>query len=198
MSDIKLEAWARWQAAAGAWRGWAICPALTMPTDAAPTDVAPTDVARTESGWSDVDVEMVELVELVEALASTTLAGAPTALAIDLDPVLGVHLAAALNQRALASVVLLLPRWPHADAVLPSGKLIWALVDASRHVRRCPSAQHVVFVLDGERSKSIVRPTIDSRIDNRYDLAVSDLPTLRQLRCAGVERIVKLSPSASA
>jgi hypothetical protein len=52
----------------------------------------------------------------------------------------------------------------------------------------------VVFVLDGQRSKSIRRAATDARVDNRYDLAVGDLPNLQQLRAAGVQRIVKLSP----
>ena len=155
----------------------------TLPTATLPTGVAPT------SGRLDLDVE---------PLATAALSGPPTALVIDLDPIVGIHLAAELSRRRLASVVLIVPRWPHADAVLPCDGLLGALLDGSRRVRDCPSAPHVVFVLDAERSKSITRPALDPRIDNRYDLAVGDLPTLRQLRCAGIERVVKLLVGASA
>jgi hypothetical protein len=155
----------------------------------------------------------------VESLATVSLAGAPTALVIDLDPVVGIHIASALNQRALACAVLIVPRWPHLDAVLPSEALIGTLVAESRRLRPCRQARHVVFVLDGERSKSIRRPALaqrlapvaqglapvaqglapgDARIDNRYDVAVGELPSLRHLRSAGIERIVKLSPSVLA
>jgi hypothetical protein len=116
---------------------------------------------------------------------------------IDLDPVVGVRIAAELSHRPLANAVVILPRWPHADAVLPADDLIAALVEASSRVRRSESAFHVIFVLDGNRSRSIRRTSGDPRIDNRYDLAVGDMPTLRQLRQAGIERIVKLSPSPS-
>jgi hypothetical protein len=145
----------------------------------------PTDVAPTPSPNAEFDVER---------LAAVSLSGAPTALVIELDPVLGVRIAAALSQRALASAVLIVPRWPHLDAVLPSGEFIGALVDESRRVQRHDDAPHVAFVLDGERATSIQRPAADARIDNRYDLALGDLPTLRQLRRAGIQRIVKLSP----
>jgi hypothetical protein len=147
-----------------------------------PTDVTPTPFRRFE-----VDVE---------TLATVTLGGPPTALVIDLDPVAGVCIAAALNQQALARPVLIVPRWPHLDAVLPSSEFIGALVRESRRVQCHVETAHVAFVLDGERSRSIRRPAADPRIDNRYDLAVGDLPTLRQLRRAGIERIVKLSPTA--
>jgi hypothetical protein len=116
---------------------------------------------------------------------------------LDLEPVLGVRIAAELNRRQPTNVVVILPRWPHADAVLPTAGLIAALVDAARRLRPWRSAPHVAFVLDGDRSRSIRRTSGDARIDNRYDLAVGDMPTLRQLRQAGIERIVKLTPAPS-
>jgi hypothetical protein len=117
---------------------------------------------------------------------------APTALVIDLDPIVGVRVAAHLSARRLASVVLVLPRWPHAEAVLPTHELTRALVDESRRVRPSP-ARHVAFVLDGERSRPVRRAAIESRVDNRYDLSVGDLPNLRQLHAAGIAHVVKLS-----
>ena len=144
----------------------------------------PTDAGRTPFARRELDDE---------GLARSTLAGgAHRARGIDLDPVVGARIAAASRARTCrrgADV----PRWPHADAVLPSGELIGALVDESKPLQAVTDAPHVVFVLDGERSvhhRSSRRP----RIDNRYDLAVGDLPTLRQLRRAGIERIVKLAP----
>jgi hypothetical protein len=124
---------------------------------------------------------------------ASVFADAPTALVIELDPVLGVHLAADLSARQLADVVLVLPRWPHADAVLPTRELTLALVDESKHLRQSNTAQHVVFVLDSERTRWIQRAGNDSRVDNRYDLAVGDLPNLGELRAAGIQRVVKVS-----
>jgi hypothetical protein len=154
-----------------------------------PTDVSYATAAPLPSRAS-LDVE-------AEAVAGAALDGAPTALVVDLDPVLGVRLATALNRRRAANVVIVLPRWPHAEAVLPTDGLIATLIEESTLVRRRVSARHVIFVLDGERSRSIRRSPIDPRVDNRYDLAVGDLPNLRQLRAAGVERVVKLSPNTS-
>jgi hypothetical protein len=133
----------------------------------------------------------------VEPIARTTLDGVPTALVIDLNPVLGVRLAASLSRPGTSNVVIILPRWPHALAILPTDTLISALIEESANVCQPAAAQHVIFVLDGERSRRVRRPTTDPRIDNRYDLAVADLPNLRQLQAAGIERIVKLSPSRS-
>jgi len=124
---------------------------------------------------------------------ASALAGGPTALVLDLSPVLGVNIAADLSARLLAHVVLVLPRWPHPEAVLPTRELMATLVESSRDVRSNVSTPSVVFVLDGERSCSIRRPRADPRVDNRYDLSVGDLPNLRQLRDAGIQRVVKVS-----
>jgi hypothetical protein len=77
--------------------------------------------------------------------------------------------------------------------VLPTGELITTLVDSSRQLRSDDAVQNVVFVLDGERSGSIRRPAGDPRIDNRYDLAVGDLPNLQRLQAAGIQRVVKVT-----
>jgi hypothetical protein len=52
----------------------------------------------------------------------------------------------------------------------------------------------VVFVLDAEREVSIRRPRGDPRADNRYALAIGDLPNLATLRAAGIQRLIKVTP----
>jgi hypothetical protein len=121
------------------------------------------------------------------------LRGGPTALVMDLEPLLGVRLAADLSHRARANVVLVLPRWPHPRAILPTESLIAALLGGAENLKAGRVASDVVFILDGERTTSVRRTTLDARVDNRYDLAVGDLPNLEQLRAAGIQRVVKLS-----
>jgi hypothetical protein len=143
-----------------------------------------------EDGWPAREAPTADhhLSELDDVLGDGT-----TAVVLDLEPVTGVEIAATLSQRRHAHAVLVLPRWPHPEATLPTSQLIATLVEASRRLKPGVEARHVVFVLDGERSKSIDRAATDSRVDNRYDLAIGDLPNLERLRAAGVERIVKLS-----
>jgi hypothetical protein len=169
---VNLKAWERWQLAAGPWRGWAVCPALTMPDSSA----APGGASNTST-----------VVDLLE-----TLAEGDTAVVLDVDPMLGVRSAARASRRGLAHVVLVLPRWPHADAVLPVDNLLAALVATSRQLRSADGASNVVFILDGERQRSTRRPSDDPRVDNRYVLAVGDLPNLATLRGAGIRRLVRV------
>ena len=168
-----LRAWSRWQRAAGPWRGWAICPALTMPGG-----VLSSDVRTTKRCLPEVE---------------PTLESGGTALVLDLEPALGVLIAAEISRRQLAHVVLVLPRWPHEHAVLPVGDLLATLVASSRHLREPTLASNVVFVLDAERQQSIRRPATDARVDNRYSLSVGDLPNLATLRQAGIQRILKVA-----
>lgn len=114
-----------------------------------------------------------------------------TAVVLDLEARLGLRLAVAVNRQSLAHVVVVLPRWPHADAILPIDELLGTLIEASREVRAV-NASNVVFVLDGERQQSVARPAADSRVDNRYSLAAADLPNLATLRAAGIQRVVKV------
>jgi hypothetical protein len=169
---MHLGAWSRWQRAAGPWRGWAVCPALTVPTGVTVRQVPPS---------AECFREMEPLLD-----------HGGTAVVLDLEPVLGVRIAAALSRRQVAYVVLVLPRWPHADAVLPVHDLVAALVETSRHLREPNVISNVVFVLDAERQKSVRRPAADGRVDNRYSLSVGDLPDLVTLRRAGIGRVVKL------
>jgi len=168
------DAWRRWLAAAGPWRGWAVCPCLTVPT-----------IARAEGGLHPVQEEGVPVLD--EALREPG-----TALVIDLEPTLGVAMAARASEQGLAHVVLLLPRWPHADAALPTNALVTALRHGARTLTDTPK-KNVVFVLDGERRLTLPhRPTGDHRVDNRYDITAGDLPTLAELRQAGMRRVVKI------
>jgi hypothetical protein len=52
---------------------------------------------------------------------------------------------------------------------------------------------NVVFVLDGDRRHSITRGFDDARVDNRYPMTAADLPSLRVLRAAGIQRVIKVA-----
>jgi hypothetical protein len=114
------------------------------------------------------------------------------AVLLDLEPLLGVRIAAAVSRQQLAHVVLVLPRWPHADAVLPAHDLVAGLVQTSRYLREPNVTSNVVFVLDADRQTSTRRPATDGRVDNRYSLAAGDLPDLATLRRAGIRRVIRL------
>src|SRR5579864_5129486 len=105
----RLNAWRRWQAAAGPWRGYCICPALTVleSTVSESTLSPPRPPSLPVPGRKGGDF--------------LRLFKEHTAVVVDLDPLVGVELAAEASQRRLAHVVLVLPRWPHANAVLPCG-----------------------------------------------------------------------------
>lgn len=111
---------------------------------------------------------------------------------LDLAPVLGVQIAARLSERGLAHVVLVLPRWPYADAVLPTQELTRTLIDES--IRLAPNVQatNAVFVVDAERLKPVTRKPA-AQADNRYRLSPADLPNLQALRTRGIRRVVKVS-----
>ena len=170
----RLAVWRRWQDAAGPWRGYAVCPALQVG-------------ALPVTPFTDGPV----------AAAEPLFGSVPSAVIIDLDPVLGVNMAATMSQKGLAHVVLVLPRWPHARAVLPCEPLLSTLVATSRWLTQPTQSPHVVFVLDAERRKKITpRPARDPRVDNRYDITAGDLPSLQTLRAAGIQRVVKLTRAA--
>ena len=124
------------------------------------------------------------------------LAQGDTALVLDLEPTLGVRVAAQISQRRLAHVVLVLPRWPHPQAVLPPQALLAALLRTAEQLTgQDVQNSNVVFVLDGVRQRSVERATNDARVDNRYTLSPHDLPNLATLRAAGVRRLVKVMSS---
>ena len=183
MRDVRWAAWERWQAAAGPWRGWSVCLPLMAPR-----------AARQPSGLGTTRHVGGEATHLTDELAPTLSTGG-TAVLVDLEPTLGVWLAAELNWRGLAHAVLVLPRWPHGEAVLPTGELTEALIATARRLGRSDHAPNVVFVLDADRNQTIARPrrASDERADNRYQLSASDLPNLSALRRAGITRLVKVT-----
>jgi hypothetical protein len=134
--------------------------------------------------------------QLVESLTST-LQEPGTAVVIDLEPGLGVHIAAHLNQLRLANAVLVLPRWPYAEAILPVDGLLHSLVSLSTRLI-AEDLPNVAFVLDAERNRAVPqRPANDERADNRSRLSVADLPNLAALRARGIRRVVTISPTAA-
>jgi hypothetical protein len=171
-------AWRRWQAAAGPWRGWSVCPALLAPETA---DITPRRSPRPAA-------------KRIAASLASNLEQRGTAFIIDLEPVLSVNVAARLNQLGLANAVLVLPRWPYQRAILPVDALLHCLVSQAPRLV-VEDLPNVAFVLDAERTRPVPhRPRSDARADNRYRLTVADLPNLTALRARGINRIVKVDP----
>jgi hypothetical protein len=171
-------AWERWLAAAGAWKGWTVCPALV----ASPR----VDTPRMVTDPPDASA--------CAAALGARLTGGGVLVVLDLDPVLGARVAARLNAAGLANAVLVLPRWPYEQAVLPTEDLVRVLIAEARRLSDQPALPNVVLVLDAERSRSIAaRPQRDRRADNRYRLAPPDLPDLAALRARGIRQILKVS-----
>jgi hypothetical protein len=171
-------AWDRWQACAGPWQGWSVCPALLAP---GVDEVIPRVVRRPSAR------------ALAASLASSLQPGGVLVI-IDLEPILGVHVAALLNQWRVANGVLLLPRWPYRQAILPVDGLLHALVGQTRRLIGAERLPNVAFVLDAERSRSAPkRAASDARADNRYRLAAADLPNLAALRAHGIREVRKVS-----
>ena len=113
---------------------------------------------------------------------------------LDLEPILGVHVAALLNQWHVANGVLVLPRWPYRQAILPVDGLVHALVGQTRRLRNAEHLPNVVFVLDAERNRAVPkRSASDERADNRYRLVAADLPNLAALRAHGIREVRKVS-----
>jgi hypothetical protein len=111
---------------------------------------------------------------------------------LDLDPVLGVQTAAQLADRA--HPVLLLPRWPYAEAILPTAELLATLLREAHHLQPRGRMPNAVFVVDGQRSTSVPeRAPDDPRADNRTVLTPFELPNLATLRARGITRIHRIS-----
>lgn len=171
-------AWDRWQACAGPWKGWSVCPALLAPEI---EEVTPRVVQRPAAR------------ALAAGLAGSLESGG-VLVVIDLEPILGVHVAALLNEWRVAHGVLLLPRWPYRQAILPVDGLVHALVGQTRRLTSEAHLPNVAFVLDTERSRSVPkRSASDERADNRYRLLASDLPNLASLRARGIRKVLKVS-----
>jgi len=179
MSRVRQRAWQQWRAAAGPWQGWGVCPALCAPDG---DDIVPRSLPCAADPRLGLET-------------AAALRGPATLLVIDLDPLRGIHLGAYLNRLRLANVVIVLPRWPYAEAVLPVDGVIRALLDESRRLVRGEALPNVAFVLDAERNRSVPnRPVTDRRADNRYRLGQADLPDLAALRARGIRRVLKLVP----
>ncbi len=170
-------AWERWQACAGAWKGWGVCPTLLSP------DVAEVVPRRVGSPAAR---------EVATRLAASVQQGGVLML-LDLEPILGVHVAALLNEWRVANAVLLLPRWPYRQAILPVDGLLAALVGQARRLVDVERLPNVAFVLDAERTRPVdKRSPNDARADNRYRLLVADLPNLAALRARGIREVRKV------
>jgi hypothetical protein len=170
-----LAAWQRWLAAAGPWRGFSSCPTLLSPEL---EHITP----RTPS---------TQRADALAARLAPTLSRPGVLCVLDVDPIVGVQVAARLAH--VAYPVLVLPRWPYADAVLPVDGLLGALFDESQRLPPSPASASVVFVLDGERGSLTTRARVDRRADNRHTLPIFDLPTLATLRIRGIQRVVKVA-----
>ena len=113
---------------------------------------------------------------------------------LDLEPILGVNIAALLNQWRLANGVLVLPRWPYRQAVLPVDGLLHALVEQTPRLSDDEQLPNVAFVLDAQRSRAAPqRAASDKRADNRYRLFAGDLPNLAALRMRGIREVRKVT-----
>ncbi len=122
-----------------------------------------------------------------------------TMVLLDLPPTTGVRVASVLAAAGSAHPLLLLGRWPYADAVLPARPLVdLLLVEAGRlGPLRAP---HIVVVVDGERARPRARQDRASRLaDNRFPLDPDDLPhaTDLQARRVGVVLDVRRGLRAS-
>jgi hypothetical protein len=172
-------AWQRWQRAAGPWQGWTQCPPLLSPC-----------ATVIEREPSDDRTRAAEVARGLER----TLRQPGTLILLDLEPTLGVQVAAELSAKGLAHPVLVLPRWPYTEAVLPTQRLTEALVHAANRLPDNVSRlENVVFVVDGERNRVLhARPPDDPRADNRHTLSIFDLPNLATLRARAVRRIVRV------
>jgi hypothetical protein len=181
----RQRAWDRWQAAAGSWKGWAVCPALLAPGTTGPP--LPLGEGRGEgSGEPQAD----DLVAQLEP----SLRHSNTLLLLDLEPVLAVRVAARLNELRVANAVLVLARWPYAQAVLPVDRLVQCLIAEAVRLTEEVQLPNVAFVLDNQRGCALPRRMAsDPRADNRYRLSVGDLPDLKALRARTIERVLKLT-----
>jgi hypothetical protein len=165
--------WQRWLAAAGPWQNFLVCPALLSPE----LEALPTIRPRTHPHAAPFARAIQPLLEPGDTLC-----------VLDLEPSLGVQIAARLA--AHAHPVLILPRWPYPEALLPSEELVASLCAGARLLPPPRRLTSVVLVLDAERSQPMPdRASSDPRADNRHALPVFDLPNLATLRTRGIQRV---------
>jgi hypothetical protein len=158
-----------------------VCPALLAPWPAQLARRAPADVRPDPTD------------DLVAEL-DRGLQHGHTLLLLDLEPLLAVRVAARLNQLRVANAVLVVGRWPYAQAVLPVDRLVHCLIAEAARLGVEEQLPNVAFVLDNQRDCALPkRPAADPRADNRYRLAAGDLPDLKALRARTIERVLKLT-----
>ena len=175
---IAQDAWRRWQAAAGPWQGWSICPTLLSPEVETLPRLRPQHDARAA--------------QLAAAMHPSLAQAGGTLCVLDLQPTLGVQIAARLAE--LAHPVLVLPRWPYAEAILLTDELLAILIAEASALPSSSRLPNVVLVLDGERSRPVhQRPANDQRADNRFPPASFELPDLATLRARDIRRIHRFS-----
>lgn len=91
-------------------------------------------------------------------------------------------------------VVPIIQRWIVPNAVLPSRRLLNALVGiAQRAARPVEPIRGVVICLDGERSGRVGASGSASRFDNRYAYPVCRFPPARLLQSDGVAAVTWIS-----
>jgi hypothetical protein len=177
---VRWRIWERWLAAGGIWKGWSVCPALLAPEA---DDIQLRHVVAPETD------------PIADALVSQLAAGG-TCVLLDIQPTVGIRVAARLNQLRVANVVLVLPRWPYAQGVLRVDGVLDALITQAGRLSTDEKMANVVFVVDAERTKDLRgRAKNDHRADNRYRLTTPDLPNLAALRARNLHRILKISSS---
>jgi hypothetical protein len=181
VSDIRRLVWQRWLAAAGPWRGWMVCPLLCVPELERVVSHARRKPGAARALYDELRVAFGE--------------GGGTAVVLDLEPHVGVQLAARINRERIAYPVLILPRWPYAEAILPFDRLLDSLTAGARLLTGpAERLANVVFVLDAQRNTPLRgRPTRDRRADNRFRLSNGDLPSLGDLRAGGIRHVVRVT-----
>ncbi|MBV9358673.1 MAG: hypothetical protein JO023_24460 [Chloroflexi bacterium] len=208
---------ARWFAAAGPWRRWSlVVPLLGLPADtlARPVEGGPAARVADEQAQgrgeqharrsdhelgpgSDHGRNLAQVEWVLAGLGA--LSPERCLVLVDLAPGLGVAVGARAYERGQAHPVLVLGRWPAAQAILPARPLVETLIACAPPARRgrLPSA---VVVLDGERGQPLSgRSPRDRRTDNRYALDLDDLPDASTVHAFGVQRVhavVRARPSS--
>jgi hypothetical protein len=171
-------AWHRWQACAGVWQGWTICPTLLAPEV---EEVIPRVVRRPAA-------------RTLAATVADGLESGGVLVLLDLEPILGVHVAALLNQWHVANGVLVLPRWPYRQAILPGRRSGHALVGQTRRLTSRTPAERRVRPRRGTQpaGAAALRP-VTPRADNRYRLRSCRSARSGRPRARGIRQVRKLS-----
>lgn len=172
-----VEALLAWQRAAGPYWPY-VCSAPFLAEGITPRPVLPTATAASQA--------------LVTAIGQLS----------EIRPLVVVDLPAALTLSALPAlhqlgyrVVPIVQRWIVPDAVLPSRRLLNALVGAARRAPRpAEPPRGVVLCLDGERGGNPNSPAPSpARFDNRYAYPICRFPPRRFLTSDGVTGVYWVS-----